>query len=325
MKFHLLALLSPLLISSHAFGQTSETAFTIPAKELDFTGVKHTKQAKRVLLPSVYLEVMNWGKITSVTQTSALQTLGGAANSSARSTMEVAVPADTAMLRAVADELYTDLAAKLKAKGWEVVTYADVKDHPVLTGVKKEPIEPKLGLPMRKVSLGKQKMHYTIATPEGMPVIDPGMTIPLFNIRALLKERDVMGLETTYRFDPVALTAKGRHGIGSNSASTEAQANLVLAHAQATFSTPKGMPGWVRLKKPLAVERGIGDIKKAADVSPRFANGLSAALSLIGGGAISSKKGLYVCELETDALKASLLSAGKAFNDEIAKNLEPGE
>jgi hypothetical protein len=311
----------PLVSLALTFAVTASAAPTIaiPSKDLDLQGIKQMRQSKRIFLPSVYVEVMNWGKITSVTQTSALQTLGGAANSTARSTLEIAVPSDVAMLCGVAGELYTDLAAKLRAGGWEVITHDEVADE--LKDVNQESVDAKLGAPVRKVSLGKQKMHYTIAAPEGMPVIDPGMTMPLFGLRSLLREKNFSAMETTYRFDPVALEAKGRHGIGSNSASTNAEARLALSFAQSSLLTAKTYPGWIRLKKPVAVDdAGIGEVKKAADVSPGLANGLSAALGMATGlGSISSKKGLYVCDVDQPAMKEALLVAGRAFNDEIVK------
>lgn len=310
-----------LLAVSPIFAQTAAPAFSIPAKQIDITGAKYLKTAPRILLPTVNLEVMNWGKITSVTQTSALQTLGGASNSSARSTMEVAVPSDVAALRAIADELYQDLATKLRAAGWEVLTYEETKTDPVLSGIRQESVDPKLGAPLRKVNLGKQKMHYTIATPPGMPALDPGMTTPLWGLRSMLKDREAHALETTYRFDPVALQGQSRHGIGHNTASTNAEANLVLSFAQASFLSNKSAGGSIRLKNAIAVTGGVGEIKKMADASPHLANGISQALSLIAGGAISSKKGLYLCELDHEALKANLLLAGKTFNDEIVRGI----
>lgn len=296
-------------------------SFAIPAKQIDVTGAKYLKTSPRILLPTVNVEVMNWGKITSVTQTSALQMLGGASNSTARSTMEIAVPSDVAALRAVADELYQDLAAKLRASGWEVITHDDAKSDAALADIRQEPVDPKLGAPIRKVNLGKQKMRYLVATPTGMPAMDPGMTMPMWGLRTLLKDRDTHALETTYRFDPVALHGKSRHGIATNTASTNAEANLMLTYANAFFLTNKGAGGNVRLKNAVPVSGGVGEIKKAADVSPALANGISKALSLIAGGAINSKKGLYVCELDQPAMNASLLLAGKTFNDEIVKGL----
>lgn len=305
-----------------ASAQTDAPAFSIPEKQIDVMNIKHLKTAKRILLPTAYVEVLNWGKITSVTQTSALQTLGGASNSTARSTMEVAVPSDVALLRGIADELYLDLATKLRAAGWEVITFDDVKSDPTFAKQKQEDTDPKIGAPVRKVSLGKQKMHYTVVAPTGMPVLDPGMTMPLFGLRSLLKDRETHALETTYRFDPIALTAKGRHGIGSNTASTAAAANLTLSYAQATFVTSKLAPGNVRIKEPVAVVGDIGEIKKAADVSPQVANAISEALTFLGNaGSISSNKGLYICEVDQPALKTSILLAGKTFNDEIVKGL----
>ncbi|ATC62832.1 hypothetical protein CMV30_01995 [Nibricoccus aquaticus] len=306
----------------NASAQTDAPAFTIPAKQIDTVSIKHLKSAKRILLPTANVEVLNWGKITSVTQTSALQTLGGASTSSARSTMEVAVPSDVPMLRAVADELYQDLATKLRAAGWEVLTFDDVKADPVFIKQSQEKTDPKIGAPVRKLTLGKQKMHYTVVAPAGMPVFDPGMTMPLWGLRSLLKDRDTHALEATYRFDPIALTAKSRHGIGSNTASTAAEANLTLSHAQGTFVTSKLAPGNVRLKEPIAVAGNIGEIKKAADVSPQLANAISEALTFLGNaGAISSNKGLYICDVDQAALKTSILLAGKIFNDEIVKGL----
>ena len=237
--------------------------------------------------------------------------------------MEVAVPSDIAVLRSVAAELYLDLATKFRAAGWEVIVYDDLKSEAAVAGLKQEKVDEKLGAPIRKVNLGKQKMHYTIASPEGMPVLDPGMTMPLWGLRSLVKEKGMHALETTYRFDPVALQGKSRHGIGSNTASTSAEANLVFSWAQGVFISDKWAPGWIRLKSPIAVVGGIGEVKKAADVSPEFANGLSKALSYIGGGSISSQKGLYVCDLDQAALKKSLLTAGTAFNDELVRGFGP--
>ncbi len=293
--------------------------FSIPAKQLDLMGTKYLKVSKRILLPTVNLEVMNWGKISSVTQTSALQTLGGASNSTQRSTMEVAVPSDIAALRAVATELFTDLATKLRAAGWDVIPTDDPKAGPVFAAAKHEEVDEKLGAPIRKVTLGKQKMHYTIAAPVGLPTMAQGFMMPFWDVRSLLGEMASHAVDVTYRFDPVALQGESKHGLTRNSASTSAQANLMLVHAKAFFATPKGAIGSISLKSPVAVVGGIGEIKKAADVSPELANGLSKALSLFAGGAITSKKGLYVCELDQAALTASLLLAGKAFNDEIVK------
>lgn len=317
MKFRLLARLISLPAASCAVHAAD---LAIPANGVDLTGTKHLQQTRKIMLPGVYVEVMNWGKITSVTSTSALQTLGGAANGAAKAEMEVAVPADLDMLQSVAAELYQDLATKLRAAGWEVVTYAEVRNDPVMKKVSLVDSDPKLGVPVRKVKTSKQELHYTVAAPLGMPVIDPGMTMPMWNIRALLKEINATGLETVYRFDPVALKATGRHGMGgTNYAETEAHANLMLAHAQAQFATAKMFPGSIRLKKPLVVESEIGVVKKTKDVSPEFENRLSKALTYIGGGQISKSKGLYVCELDPVRLKPALLAAGKAFNDEIVK------
>lgn len=309
-----------LALPAVAFAQ--DPAFSIPPKQLDVTGVKYLKTSKKILLPTVNVEVLNWGKITSVTQTSALQTLGGASNSTSRSTMEVAIASDVPALRAVAAELYTDLAAKLRAAGWEVITYDEAKSNPVLANIRLDAMDPEIGAPVRKVNLGKQKMHYTQATPPGMPSMATGMTMPMWGLRSMLTEMGTHALETTYRFDTVALEAKSRHGLTTNTASTSAQANLVLAYADGFFLSSKLAGGWVRLKSPQAIVGDIGEIKQVEDATPRAANALSKGLSVLGGGgAINSTKGIYVAQLNQSALKASILAAGKAFNDEIAKNL----
>lgn len=308
-----------ILTASFAAAQTAAATFSIPDREIDVQFGKTLQRTKRVMIPTVNVEVMNWGKISSVTQTSALQSLGGASNSSVRSTMEVAVPSDAAAFRVVAGELFDDLATKLRAAGWEVTPQEEMKSEPTVAGLKQENVDVNLGAPMRKVTVGKQKMHYTVVAPAGMPVIDGGMLSPLWPLRNTLRDRNTNGLHVYYRFDPVALQGQSKHGIGRNTASTSAEANLVLSAAQGDFITPKGDLGRIRLKNPVAVVGGVGELKKAADVSPELANGISKALSFLGGGSITSQKGLYVCELDHAALKASLLVAGKAFNDEIVQ------
>lgn len=302
---------------------TAAELFGSPPKKVNFVAIKYLKPAKRVIVPTVYVRMMNWGRISSVVQTSALQSLSGKANSSARSTMEVAAPIEVALVREIADALYADLVRQLRAQGLEVLTHEDIKTNPTIAGLRAEAPDPAYGVPLEKVTLGKSKARYLRVAPTGLPNIDAPIQGPLWPMRSVFKELDGHGLIVTYTFDPVALQAEKRHGIGSNTASTNANASLQLAAGSlAHVLTSKGALAGIGVSESVIVAERVGAIVPVADVSPRYANALSAALGeLTKSGSISSKKGLYALEADSPLLRDHAIAGGRAFNEVIAQTL----
>ena len=68
---------------------TADTLWGTPPKGVDFTGVKYLKESKKIVIPTLYIRMMDWGRVTAVTQTSALQSMAGRRDSTVRDTKEI--------------------------------------------------------------------------------------------------------------------------------------------------------------------------------------------------------------------------------------------
>jgi hypothetical protein len=325
--FALTALLA--VTSLHAADNaTAASAVTADAlwgnspKAIEYFNVKFLKESKKIVLPTLYIRMMNWGRVSAVTQTSALQSMAGRRDSTVRDTKEIVATMEPEFVRGVANELYADLAAKLRASGYEVVTHDEAKSNAILAALPLEKIDPKTGAVSDEVNMGKVRFRYMKIAPDGMPVYDPPIQGPLWPMRNALKELGAHAMIVTYTFEPIVMEAESKRGISSNTAHAKTTARLQLANANALFLNAKAAGGTIQTKEARRLTDNVGDIVPVADVSPSTANALSSALGgLFGGGSIKSRKNLLALEPNKDLMREYMLAGGKAFNDIVARSL----
>lgn len=114
---------------------TADSLSGNPTKGIEYFNVTFVKESKRIVLPTLYIRMMDWGRVTAVTQTSALQWMAGRRDSTVRDTKEIVASVDQELVRSVAAELYADLAAKLRTTGYEVVTHEEAKSNAILAAL----------------------------------------------------------------------------------------------------------------------------------------------------------------------------------------------
>jgi hypothetical protein len=320
LSFTALLPLSSVLATDNAV--TAEALWGNPPKTIEFFNVKFMKESKKIVLPTLYIRMMNWGRVTAVTQTSALQSMAGRRDSTVRDTKEIVASIDPELVQGVATELYADLATKLRASGYEVITADEVKNNATIAALPHEKVDPKTGAVSDEVNMGKVRFRYMKIAPQGMPVYDPPIQGPLWPMRNALKELGANAMIVTYTFEPMVMESESKRGISSNTAHAKATARLQLSSGYAQFLNVKSAGGSIHAKEPRRLTDNVGDIVPVANVSPTTANALSSALGgLFGGGSITSRKNLLALEANKDLLREYMLAGGKAFNDVIAQSL----
>lgn len=300
---------------------TADALWGNPAKGIEFFNTKFLKESKKIILPTLYVRMMDWGRVSAVTQTSALQSMSGRRDSTVRDTKEIVATVDTALIAEIAGALYADLAAKLRAAGYEVVTFDEVKTHATFAGLSIKPIDAKLGAVSDEVNMNKVRFRYLKIPPAGFPVYAPPIQGPLWPMRSALKELGAHAMIVTYTFEPIVMEAESRRS-AVNTAHAKATAQLRLASAYAEFLNPKAAGGSIKTTEPRRLSDNVGEIGPVADVSPDTANALSSALGgLFGTGSIKSRKNLLALNPDKARLREYLLAGGQAFNDVVVRGL----
>ena len=103
---------------------------------------------------------------------------------------------DKALVQGLAKQVQDDLVTKLRATGATVLTYDDLKADPLVAGHGHASIDEKWGLPTRS----KDGLTYVVAAPSDEQALETGFTGPLFWLRGMAKERNLIVLlpEITY-------------------------------------------------------------------------------------------------------------------------------
>ncbi|MDZ4370617.1 MAG: hypothetical protein U1C74_04255 [Phenylobacterium sp.] len=283
------------------------------AKQIQTTG--SVNPAKRVVvLPTAQVKWMTYGKVSKT----ASPHMFSQNVRSARSTTEVIGSVDAPVLKALADALYKDLADQLAGAGWEVVT-ADAMgaDAPKWATM---PLDPVLGLASDEFTYDAER-RYAVAAPAGMPIlkmVGGGRFLHPTNGMAfnkLSRDGGVIAVPT-YIFDTAELDQSTRQGFNNVTATTSAQAALLIS-GSATLTSARGVMT-LTMAQPAPVAEDVGALRAMSGVGD---DRYTATMRFLGGLAKVSKAA-YVLEPDQARLQAEALRAGKAFNSQIVARLK---
>lgn len=294
--------------------------FERPAKEIEFFKLKYLSKADAIILPTLYLDLLTYGKGTATSETSGLQRMAGKAQSTVRAKAEAVVPLDAALARQLAGRLYDDLVTRLRQEGWTVYTYADIAGEEALQKVKLEKPDKDYGEPVVKYSDGIVKKEYLRFAPEGMLVFDGGLTGPLFKMKKLGAKMKANLVLPILSFDLAQVQLSAERGYSSLSASAGVAPELLLTGVNYSFLNPKNAGGGIISYPYRSLDTEAGRVVEQEDVSPEFANALSSALgALTGTGSIQKGHGVYVVEPDWAKVESGVISAGESANDIVAR------
>jgi hypothetical protein len=229
---------------------------------------------------------------------------------------------DKALAQTLARKVQDDLVAKLRAAGYTVKTYEDIKDLPAVKAAKRQAMDATWGMPLIK-SQAVLNSVAIVAAPSDEQYFISGMAWGLFNqfikgTKSTLGEGTIV-IPTITIAAPQAWAETGR-GYKSISAQVNVAPGMNLSVARADYVSDRGSGGTLMTtEQVINLNEQVGELS-TRDTTPTSANALSAALSALGGGgSISTKSGHYLLTIDPATYEAAVLRGALAFNTEIAK------
>jgi hypothetical protein len=325
-------LANPSASSNSSLAAKSATPAVAPTSPMAVVGgypEDLTSYGKTVVVPTAYVKFLAQGKVFVAKQGSALQQMasGGSANSVKASAKYKVIGLDKALAQSIAKQAYDDFVAKLRAAGYNVLTYDDVKGRDYVQGAAREKADATWGIPTESPQGSSDT--YLVAAPSDAQQFKIGFTgmFSEFMSRGKPKFEDAAIVIPTYTI--VAPQVWGETGSGYNriSAQINTAPGMNLNYAAAPWmGKPKVRMGGS--KAPGVFTKGYvtnitpkaGELVKAADTTPTAANALSKGLSLLGGGgSISAQSADYTFTIDKVAYTAGAMKGIGDFNSEVAK------
>jgi hypothetical protein len=292
-----------------------------PSDKLDIqiakTAPKYFGDSGTIIIPTVYLKLAVAGKVSATKQGGMF---GG--NNTAKAKAKYAVAGlDKQYVQQLAQKIQDDLVAQLKAAGFTVKTYADIKDLDAVKSAKREPGEKNWGMPTDK-EIGGTALNI-VAAPSDEQVFKQAMMWGVFN-QFVSRTKSTLGegsiLIPTYVIAAPQVWAETSRGYKSISAGVNVADGMNMTHARADLLTAKCAGAAVATKtQVINVGEKVGTVTDK-DTTDNVGNAISFALNeLTGLGKISSSSGFYQMTIDPAAYEAGVMRGVTGFNAEVAK------
>ena len=283
---------------------------------------------KVVVVPTAYVKFLVDGSVFVAKQSSGLLSMGGGSSNSVKAKAKYKVAGlDKALAQEIAKRAYDDFVAGLRAAGYTVLTYDDIKTRDYVASASRASPDGDWGLPTEKV-VGSRDT-YVVATPSDEMAFKIGFTGPFAEFISMGKPRfnDATLVIPVYTITAPQSASETSSGFNRISAEVSVMPNMNLSNAQALWmGKPRvrmgggNFPGVVTKGPVYNLTEKAGELVKASDTTPTAANALSKTLSMLaGGGSISSSSADYVLTIDRDVYSAAALRGISSFNAEVSK------
>ncbi len=284
---------------------------------------------KVVVVPTAYVKLLVDGSVFAAKQGSGLSALGGGSTNSVKAKASYKVAGiDKALAQGLARQVYDDFVARLRAAGYTVLTYEDIKTRDVVAAAARNTGDADWGMPTEK-AVGSRD-SYVIAAPSDEMAFKIGFTgvFAEFIKYGKPKFTDAAMVIPVYTINAPLASASTGGGYNRIEASTNVVPGLSLQYASALWmGAPKvrmggGNAAGVVSKGPVVnISDNAGSLSKQ-DTTPSAANAISKTLSMLGGGgSISASASDYTFTIDKAAYSAAALHGMTSFNAEVAKAL----
>lgn len=284
---------------------------------------------KVVVVPTAYVKLLVDGSVFAAKQGSALAAMGGGSTNSVKAKASYTVAGlDKAYAQGLANQAYEDFVAQLRAAGYTVLTYADIKDRDFVAAAARDTGDARWGMPTEKQPGARDT--YVVAAPSDEMAFKIGFTgvFAEFIKYGKPKFTDAALVIPVYTVNAPQAWTETERGFNRIEAGATVAPGLNLQYASALWmGKPKvrmgggNFPGVVTKAPVINVSEQAGTLSKL-DTTPTAANALSKGLSLLGGGgSISSSSAEYTFTIDPVAYGAAVLHGVKSFNAEVGKAL----
>lgn len=274
---------------------------------LDVSGAKTFRDSNVLVVPTAYLRLTVDGSATAVSDKNTFSS----DTSNARVTLKYKINGvDKALAQEISKAAYEDFVAQLRAAGYKVLTYDDIKDQ--VAGLPRYTKDEVYGLPVDAGQL--------VVTPTDEMAIKPGMggniVSPYQHFgKSILKEGTLI-IPTFTIASPLA-----KAETSGSSAKLQLVPEMALTSGYVAFMTHGGAWGSAKLKKAVFdLSANVGTIAKTADTSPSGANALTKTFAALGGiGGTMRKSATYTMTADRAAYRDAAVKGLGMFNVEFAK------
>lgn len=286
---------------------TPNALFDKPDKQVNIDKIKNLGKSKKVLLPTVTLQLLATGDLFAST--------GG--NSAKMKYATVGL--DKAYVQQLAAEAQQDLAAKMTAAGYEVIGWEQIKDRPDVKEMERR--KPGKGIDLPLESPRGSSNDYLFVSPSDEQAIKPAMQGLFWTFRKVAKDLDATMLEVIYVLDAPQVWSESERGYKRSSVSVNSAPGMTMTSARITLATAKMAGGSLMTTGYMTgVSENVGTLSQVKDDTPSGANALSSALSMLGGGSsINRKSGVYVFQVDQPAYATAVRKATTSVNGLFAE------
>jgi hypothetical protein len=273
----------------------------------EVSGAKSFRDSDTLVVPTAYLRLTVDGAASAVSD----KNVFSSDTSNARVSMKYKIKGlDKALAQEISKAAYEDFVAKLRAAGYKVLTYDDIKDQ--IADVKRYAMDEAYGLPVDGGQL--------VISPTDDMAINPGFG---GNIVAPYQKRGKSMLKEGTLIIPTFTISSplARPETSGSTAKLTLFPHMALTSGYVSFLTHGGGWGSAKLKKPVwGLSDNVGTIEKVADTSPSVANALTKTFAVLGGiGGTTRKSSTWTMTVDRAAYKAGVLKGMTQFNDEFSK------
>lgn len=317
-------------VTTGAIADTGAAAYQAPKSEVAVDAIRpeHLSTGNVLIVPSAYVRLAVSGKVAVSSQGSALRTIGGGSANSVKASAQFNVKGiDKTLAQKIAAAAYDDFVAQLRATGYTVLTYADIKNRDVVKEASRMKPDAEWGLPTEKIQNGT--VTALLATPSDEQAFDFGFNGGVFNQFIRLgktKLEDGIIVIPTYTITTPQMWGEKSSTYATIGAAVRGAPAMVLTNANAFWLTNKpkveimnGIPG-VHLKGSTGLSDKVGELQITEDTTSAAGNALSAGLSfLTGAGRITSKSATYDMTIDRNAYLTAATDGLRKFNKEVAR------
>lgn len=281
---------------------------------------------KTVVVPTAYVKFVVDGKVGVSKQGSALSTLGGGSANSVKASAKYRINGlDKALAQSIAKKAYDDFVGQMRAAGYTVLTWNDIKGRDYLQGIALAKADPKWNLPLESPVGTSDTL--LVAAPSDEQQIKIGFTGPFSEFISMGKPKikDATIIIPTYTIVAPQIWGETGASYATISAGIQTAPGMNLQAASATWmGKPKsrmmrGIPGVATKAPVINISSNVGTLSKT-DTTPAAANALSKGLSMLSGaGSISASSADYTFSVDPAAYSSGAMKGIAAFNAEVAR------
>lgn len=271
---------------------------------------------RTLIVPTAYLTLVTDGRVHASKQSGLLQRGNASAHAAANFRIR---GLDKAYAQQLAKAAQDNLVAQLRAAGYTVLTYADVRDRDVFRSAARD---------NGQVNASEGGLNTLTVAPTDEQLFKSGFAGGQFSefiSGGKTRIGDATLLIPQYTFHAPQAWAEGSRGYNSVSASANVVHGMNMASARVSWlgqpvsRMMRGIPGVATRAQVINVSEKVGNLSTGTDASPTAGNALSSALSNFGSGDIQRSVTNYELTIDRDAYAAGVMNGVQNFNAEVAK------